>query len=304
LSADAPINPPARTLLGTNDEQEQQTSDGDQDLKAAERQQWKDDLLLDFAQFDSNLIRAQLIFNSNERERSRYAEEKIKIRDTAQAVRGNNASLHEQLRQAQRTLEVRKGYDKLTEKITSNKTLKPRTEQQVAIDKLHAEIAELEAESREYARTRAERGEQFSKIVAECKGLYRLIHEDQEEVERTGAMDDTNDERTSSRGATPAGGSTPAHAPAVPEMHSPSHGSKLREEAMAVEPIVPAVQGDKPEPDTEGKMISQLADEMMDGGVADEAANDSRDPATDVDSKAEAADPSHDSSITIKMDTS
>lgn len=215
---------------------------------------------MEFAQIDSNVIRAQFVLNSNVRERDRYAEEKISIQDTAHTVKENNTALHEQLKQAQGMLETRKGYDKLTEKISNNKTLKPRDEQQANIDKLNAEIAELEAESREFARTRSERAEQFGRIVAECKQLQGLIHGDKEEVERKEGMDDGSDDR-SSRGGTPAGNSTPAHVSNTADGSSPSQGSKLKEEAMGVTVLKQQNQEDKMVEDTEALLETQVADE-------------------------------------------
>lgn len=196
------------------------------------REEWKEGMLLDFAQFDSYVIRAQLLLNSNRRERDRYAVEKVKIEETARNTREDNASLHEQLVEAQRMLKVRKGYDELAEKITKDKTLKPRDEQQANIAKLNAEIAELEAESQEYAKTWAERREQFGKLVDEGEQLLRLIRDEKEEAERKEGMDDTGDDKGSSRGTTPAGGATPAH---VPEAADPPSGSRLREEANAAD---------------------------------------------------------------------
>lgn len=208
------------------------------ELKDAKVQQWKEDTLLDFAQFDSNVIRAQLILNSNEHERRRYAEEKLKIQDTRQAVMENNSTLHDQLAGAQRTLEARKGYDKLTEKITSNRALRTREEQHVQLETLRREIAELQAESQVYARTWAERRDQFGRIVDEGTQLLRLIRDEKEEAERKEGMDDMSDgESTPARGTksgagTPAGDNTPVHVPTADGSQSPLHGSKLRDHTV------------------------------------------------------------------------
>jgi len=222
--------------------------------RTAYYEQSRNDLLLYFAAFDSTVIRAQFAIDSNKLERERYAKEKIELKNTIQTVRENNTVLHEELREAQKLLETRKGYDKLTEKISANGALKPRNEQQADIDKLNAEIAELEAESQEFVKTRAERGEQFGRIVAECKHLLGLIHGDREEVERQDAMDGA-----SSRDGTPAGGSTPAHAPTVAEVQSPSHGSKLKESAMAVEPVVEKGDDDKAKLEEDAEMQDDAA---------------------------------------------
>ncbi|KAL8651621.1 MAG: hypothetical protein Q9226_004622 [Calogaya cf. arnoldii] len=183
--------------------------------------QWREDALLDFAAFESSIIRIQFLLTSNIRERERYAAEKLKIQSTAQAVRDNTSELRVQLEEAQKTLALRKEYDLLAEKITSNRLLKPRAEQHANLDKLNEEIAELERESQEYAQTWSERREQFGKIIEEGMQLRRLIRDEKEEVERREGMEDDGEEGdiTSQRGrssgvGTPrqeAEGTTPLH---------------------------------------------------------------------------------------------
>jgi hypothetical protein len=126
------------------------------------------------------------------------------------------------LEEAQRTLAIRKSYDELAEKITSNRLLRPREDQNANLEKLNVEIAELEKESKEYAQTWAERREQFGKIVEEGMQLRRLIRDEKEEVERREGMereDGEDGEGGTQRGdasnaGTPrpdAGGATPLH---------------------------------------------------------------------------------------------
>ena len=185
-----------------------------------ERRQRREDVMLDFAAFESSIIRIQFLLTSNEKERERYASEKIKIQNAAQAVKDSTADLRIQLDEAQQNLSLRKEYDELAEKITKNSLLKPRDEQQHNIEKLHAEIAELERESQEYAHTWAERREQFGKIIEEGMQLRRLIRDEKEEVERREGMEGQEDgevdhKDTSSGMNTPrpesAGGTTPMH---------------------------------------------------------------------------------------------
>lgn len=186
-----------------------------------QRRQFREDVILDFAAFESSIARIQFLLTSNERERERYAAEKLKIQADAQAVRDNTAELRVQLEEAQKTLALRKSYDELAEKITSNKLLKPRDDQKANIDKLHAEIAELEKESKEYAQTWAERREQFGRIVDEGMRLRRLIRDEKEEAERREGMEEGHDveDGEGSRGRasgaeTPRpddGGMTPMH---------------------------------------------------------------------------------------------
>ncbi|KAI9873762.1 MAG: hypothetical protein M1830_009023 [Pleopsidium flavum] len=197
--------------------------ESDRQRQIGERQQWREDVLLDFAAFESSIARIQFLRTSNEKERERYAAEKLKIQATAQAVRENTAELRVQLEEAQKTLALRKTYDELAEKITNNRLLRPREDQHANLDKLNAEIADLEKESRDYAQTWSERREQFGRIVEEGMQLRRLIRDEKEEVERREGMEERDEgeegEVGSQRGrsstvGTPrpdAGGVTPMH---------------------------------------------------------------------------------------------
>ncbi|KAL9099658.1 MAG: hypothetical protein Q9163_004871 [Psora crenata] len=188
-----------------------------------ERRQWREDALLDFAAFDSSIIRIQLLLTSNVKERERYTAEKLKIQATAQAVRDNTADLRLQLEEAQKTLALRKEYDELADKITSNRLLRPRDEQQANLEKLNAEIAELERESREYAQTWTERREQFGKIIEEGMQLRRLIRDEKEEVERREGMERREDGEDEQKGRT-SGYATPRFEGV--DSATPMHGSE------------------------------------------------------------------------------
>ena len=189
-----------------------------------ERRQWREDVLLDFAAFESSIVRIQFLLTSNSKERERYAAEKLEIQATAQAVRENTTELRVQLEEVQKTLVLRKTYDELAEKITNNRLLRPREDQHANLEKLNAEIADLERESRDYAQTWSERRQQFGRIIEEGMHLRRLIRDEKEEVERREGMEEREDgedgEATSQRGrssgvGTPrldAGGATPLHA--------------------------------------------------------------------------------------------
>jgi hypothetical protein len=179
--------------------------------KLEEWRQFREDVTLDFAAFESSIARIQFLLASNSKERERYATEKLHIQATAQAVRENTAELHAQLEEAQRTLALRKTYDELAEKITNNRLLRPREDQEANLQKLRAEILELEKESREYAKTWSERREQFGRIVEEGMQLRRLIRDEKEEVERREGMqegEDGDDGDLPSKGRT-SGVSTP-----------------------------------------------------------------------------------------------
>jgi hypothetical protein len=91
------------------------------------------------------------------------------------------------------TLEVRKTWDELSEKITGNRMLRPREDQEANLRRLEAEIAALERESGEYAHTWAERREQFGRIIKEGVELRRLIRDEKEEVERREGMEGSAD---------------------------------------------------------------------------------------------------------------
>ena len=176
-----------------------------------ERKQFREDVLLDFAAFESSIVRMQIIHNTNAKERERYAAEKLKIEATAQEVRKNNAELRVKLEEAQKTLALRKTYDELAEKITSNRLLRPREDQNANLLKLNAEIAELEQESRDYARTWAERRAQFGRIIEEGMQLRRQIRDEKEEVERREGMEERDEAEEGDVGSRPSGTATPRH---------------------------------------------------------------------------------------------
>ncbi|KAF2773631.1 hypothetical protein EJ03DRAFT_323576, partial [Teratosphaeria nubilosa] len=75
------------------------------------RQKFRSEVLLRFAALESSLHRIHHLHLSNARERARYATEKTKILETAQAVRANTLELRGQLASAQEILRLRKGYD-------------------------------------------------------------------------------------------------------------------------------------------------------------------------------------------------
>lgn len=143
-------------------------------------QRFREDVILDFAAFESSIARIQFLRAANERERERYIEEKAKIERTAEEVRHNTASLRFQLDEAQKTLAVRKTYDVLADEITKNAALNPRDEQHVNIQKLKAEIEELEREAQEHTQAWEDRREQFGKVVSEGMRLRRVVRDEKE----------------------------------------------------------------------------------------------------------------------------
>lgn len=158
---------------------------------AAERlHDTKEDIILDFAAFDGSITRLQSLLSANERERARYAADRVRILETSQSVRDSTAELRQRLAEARATLEQRRKFDDLAEKITSNRMLRPRGDQAANLRKLEEECAQLEAESETYGDTWRERKDQFSKIMEESMRLRRLIRDEKEEVERREGMDD------------------------------------------------------------------------------------------------------------------
>ncbi|TAQ89636.1 hypothetical protein B7494_g2049 [Chlorociboria aeruginascens] len=199
-----------------------------------ELRQCREDILLDFAAFDSSIARIQFLRNSNERERERYKADKEKILNTAQAVRDSTVILRVQLEESRKILAQRKKFDDLADKITSNVLLRPRKDQEIQLKKLEEECRELEKESQAYGETWKERREQFGRIVEEGMQLRRLIRDEKEEVERREGMDGGEEDgeigEGSRGGQTPKHSSTSGNATPRPEAvhNSPETGMKLR----------------------------------------------------------------------------
>lgn len=197
-------------------EREDQTPEISEDA-AATRQKFREEVLLDFAALESSITRIQLIQTSNARERERYAAEKAKILATAQAVRENTVLLREQLSEAQKVLELRKGYDALAAKILEDKKLKSRDECRGDIAGLEKEIEELEQEGVEIEGLWVGRREQFERIVVEGEAMRRVIKgiKEPEDGEEDGdAMEEGEGEKDDrSRMGTPGldDGRTPRH---------------------------------------------------------------------------------------------
>ena len=195
---------------------------------ADERRQFREDVLLDFAAFESSIARIQFLRNANEQERERYRADKERILNTAQAVRDSTTQLRIQLEEAKVTLEQRKKFDKLAEKITNNKALRPREEQAMNLQKLEDECKELERESLTYGVTWGERREQFGRIVEEGMQLRRLIRDEKEEVERREGMDVDGGEEDGEVGEGSAGTRTPNYGTPRPDGGVDNEGLRPR----------------------------------------------------------------------------
>ena len=184
---------------------------------------FREDVILDFAAFESSVARIQFLRSSNEKERERYAAEKVKIEATAQAVRDNTAKLRIQLDEAQKTLAIRKTYDVLADRITNNKALRPRDEQHVNIEKLRTEIEDLERESKEHSQAWVDRREQFGRILSEASRLRRLIRDEKEPEPQIGNTEDMLDVEDSREGHSDRG--TPRPDPGMLTPMPPDRGS-------------------------------------------------------------------------------
>lgn len=202
----APTPPPESNGDAPSNGEEQQA--GAQDPRTAPNAlaQLKEDITLDFAAFDSSIARLQFLLTANVRERERYASDRGRILSTSQSVRDNTAELRTKLDEARATLEQRKKFDELAEKITSNRMLRPRAEQAANLQKLEDECKQLEVESEEYSRTWRARGEQFDRIMDESMKLRRQIRDEKEEVERREGMDDNDGAAGDVDGQTPRPG--------------------------------------------------------------------------------------------------
>lgn len=284
-----PTLPPTPPPDGSAADEAAAAHEVEQQRQLDERRQWREDVLLDFAAFESSIVRIQLLRTSNVKEGERYTAEKLKIQATAQAVRDNTADLRVQLEDAQKRLALRKEYDDLAEKITSNRLLRPREDQHANLDKLNAEILELERESQEYAQTWAERRQQFGKIIEEGMQLRRLIRDEKEEVERREGMEEEREDAEEGESASQRGRSsglcTPRHATDGGGGITPLHGVQEQHEqgstpvgGLLAEPGAPLSRGKSPlrnahlvgEDKTESHM-SEDTDMAEDGEVSGES---------------------------------
>ena len=141
----------------------------------AQGQKLGEDILLDFSALEASIVRIQLLQSSNQRECGRYAAEKAKILETAQAVKENTVGLRTQLARVQELLELRKGYDLLAKSLINPEKLKPRERTREEIAKLEKEIQDVRQESADLETTWLSRKEAFNRVAAEGTAAVRLI---------------------------------------------------------------------------------------------------------------------------------
>lgn len=105
-------------------------------------------------------------------------------------MRQNTAALRVQLAEAQRVLELRKGYDELAARLIDPKKLKPRVETREDIEILGKEIEELEQESGEVEGMWWGRREAFERVVEEGRGMMRVVKGIKDEPEHEADKDE------------------------------------------------------------------------------------------------------------------
>ncbi|KAF2422458.1 hypothetical protein EJ08DRAFT_682671 [Tothia fuscella] len=151
--------------------------------------QCREDINLDFLALETAMVRMQLLQDSNARERSRYALEKIRIMETKEGIKSSTSSLRTQLETAKSTMAKRKIWDEKANVILRNKTLKSLEDQGEAMKKTLGEIGEEEAKGVEFGVRWQKRRARFDKIMDECAELRRVIKDEKEEAERAEGMD-------------------------------------------------------------------------------------------------------------------
>ncbi|KAI0125681.1 Tho complex subunit 7-domain-containing protein [Xylariales sp. AK1849] len=229
-----------------------ESQDASSATTTADPTSFKEDILQDFAAFDSFLVRLQFLATQNAAERERYAADRLRILDTMESVRNSNEALKMQLDEARATLAQRRKFDELADKITGNRMLRARSEQEVNIAKLTEECEELQRESETYGGTWRERKEQFDKLVEEGMNLRKLIRDEKEEVERREGMDEDGEEEGAANEDTPgAKGSQSGNA--TPARRSEGAATPLRDGNSS---------GRTPRPDSPGAHEGAIGDSL------------------------------------------
>ncbi|KAI1150193.1 Tho complex subunit 7-domain-containing protein [Nemania diffusa] len=182
----------------------------------------KEDIVLDFAAFDSAIARLQFLATANAAEREHYTSARLRILNTMESVREGNAQLRARLDDARATLAQRRKFDELADRITSNRMLRTRAEQHVNLAKLAEECEELRRESEAYGDTWRDRRAQFERLVDEGRRLRALIRDEKEEVERREGMD--SDAEDGEAAPTPGKGIASGNATPRPENNAAALG--------------------------------------------------------------------------------
>lgn len=279
------------------------TAETEKQKRLEEWRHFREDVTLDFAAFEGSIARIQFLLTSNEEERQRYAAEKVRIVSTMQSVRENTSELRIQLDEAQRLLALRKTYDDLTEKITSNRLLKPREDQQANLQKLQDEITELEKESKDYAKTWAERREQFGRIVEEGMQLRRLIRDEKEEVERREGMQegvDGDEGEVTSKGKASGANSPRPDA----ETFTPSHHSQAENDRLQVDKTSSTGRSASPLRHVAIAEEGQASTDQEDTNMMDEGEVTAEDEGEQSDELEEGEELADDHHLAEQMDTS
>ncbi|KIW64970.1 hypothetical protein PV04_07264 [Phialophora macrospora] len=241
---------------------------------------FREDIILDFAAFESSIARIQFLRAANTRERERYAAEKLKIEQTANDVRENLGQLRVQLDEAQKTLAVRKTYDVLAEKITRDEKLKvTRAEQHANIEKLRSEIEELERESGELKSAWSERREQLQNLMGEGMRLRRIIRDEKEpdaETDHHGDEDGEDGERERD-GLSNMGTPRPMDDAPTPRPSALRGSGALTPRSHVPEGGTPGPTGDEDVNMDGGAMEAVPTENVVAAGDVDKPANEHRD---------------------------
>ncbi|RPB20126.1 hypothetical protein L211DRAFT_842050 [Terfezia boudieri ATCC MYA-4762] len=158
-------------------------------------EKFREEAELDFELFEVTIARIQLLQHTNQREIERYEAEKVNILKLSEQARQDMALLREQLVAAQQEKANRLKYDAIANNILSTKVMRlGREEQKINMQRLEAEIVELEGERRQYGEVWQARREQFGEIVGRLEKMQEQIQEDKEEHDRREGMDEEEGE--------------------------------------------------------------------------------------------------------------
>ncbi|KAF8424892.1 tho complex subunit 7 [Tirmania nivea] len=171
-------------------------------------EKFREEAELDFELFEITIARIQLLQHTNRREIERYEAEKVNILRLSEQARHDMALLRDLLAAAQQEKANRLEYDTIANDILSTKVMRlGREEQRVNMQRLEAEIVELEEERRQYGEVWQTRREQFGEIVGRLEKMQEQIQEDKEEHDRREGMDEEEGEEGEEiENPTPVGG--------------------------------------------------------------------------------------------------
>lgn len=137
----------------------------------------------------SNLARSQFLLRQNHAEVARYKTQTTTITQQCHTVKRETATLRLRLQRARATMETRRNWDVLAEGVLYNRDhggrehRRTRAELGGAMDKLRAEIEELEREGEDLKSAWLMRREVFGDMVREGQRLRRVVRNEAEKTE-------------------------------------------------------------------------------------------------------------------------